>query len=100
MLVLWLGSMFSFLAFFESRTTRMPRLAFRDLIIPISLGALFIPLYLVGSHAWPFQVGSDEIVVMTASERWASMSGADPLVLMTCSGFPRWSSSCLASWRS
>lgn len=88
MLVLWLGSVFSLIAFFESRTTRMRRLAFRDLIIPICLGALFIPLYLVGSHAWPFQVGSDEIVVMTASERWSSMAGADPFGLSDLFRFP------------
>jgi hypothetical protein len=88
MLALWLGSVFSFIAFFESRTTRMPRPAFRDVIIPISLGALFIPLYLVGSHAWPFQVNSDEIVVMTASERWGSKAGADPFGVSDLFQFP------------
>lgn len=88
MLVLWLGSVFSLIAFFESRTTRMPRFALRDLIIPISLAALFTPLYLVGSHAWPFQVGSDEIVVMTASERWGSKDGADPFGLSDLFQFP------------
>ena len=88
MLALWLGGVFSFIAFFESRTPRLPRVAFRDLGIPICLGAIFIPLYLVGSYAWPFQVGSDEIVVMTASERWGSKAGADPFGLSDLFQFP------------
>jgi hypothetical protein len=88
MLALWLGSVFSLIAFFELRTTRLPRVAFRDLMIPISLGAIFIPLYLVGSYTWPIQVGSDEIVVMTASERWGSKAGADLFGLSDLFQFP------------
>src|SRR5262245_47278101 len=88
MLVLWLGGVFSFIAYFEFRTARMERFAVRDLIIPISIGALFIPLYLVGSHAWPYQVGSDEMVVISASERWASAAGADPFGLSDLFRFP------------
>ncbi len=88
MLALWLGGVFSFIAFFEFRTARMSRFAARDLVIAISIGAIFIPLYLVGAHAWPYQVGSDEMVVIRASERWASMPGADPFGLSDLFRFP------------
>jgi hypothetical protein len=79
--LLWLAGFLVLFFSFERQTAGLPRLALRDVGIAIGLGAVFIPLYVVGSYSWPVQVNSDEIVIMHVSERWGAASGIDPFGL-------------------
>ena len=88
MLTLWLAALVVLYAFFASHTAHLPRVSAQDLIAPGAIVLALSPLYVLGLHDLPVQVGSDEISVMTAAERVAADWGADPFGLSYYLGHP------------
>jgi Dolichyl-phosphate-mannose-protein mannosyltransferase len=86
--LLWVVSLIVLALYFESRTARLPRVAWQDLVAPAGIALALCPLYVVNVYEWPVQVGSDEIAIMTESERWADRANPDLFGLSDYLGHP------------
>jgi dolichyl-phosphate-mannose-protein mannosyltransferase len=75
--VVWLASLVLLGAAFLRMSARLPRVAAVDVVLPLALAAVFAPLYLLRLHAWPVQVGSDELTVSGVAQLYASMPHVD-----------------------
>jgi Dolichyl-phosphate-mannose-protein mannosyltransferase len=87
-LALWLVALVALTTGFALSGRPFERPAWVDLAVAAGLAALLSPLYLLRTHAWPVQVGSDEIAIMWNAERWAQMPGVDPFGLSDYLGHP------------
>jgi Dolichyl-phosphate-mannose-protein mannosyltransferase len=75
--VLWLAALAVLATAFRAASDRLPRIAPADLLAAAGLALAFAPLYLVRAHAWPVQVGSDEVAIMTYAKIYAGRDGVD-----------------------
>jgi hypothetical protein len=75
--LLWLAALAVLSLGFWAASERLPRVATADLLAVAGLVLGFAPLYLVRAHAWPVQVNSDEVSIMTYAKIYASRDGVD-----------------------
>jgi Dolichyl-phosphate-mannose-protein mannosyltransferase len=86
--LVWLGAVLVLALAFLRRSERLARPAVLDLLAPVALVAAFAPLYALKLHAWPVQVGSDEVAIMTVSKQYAAAHGVDMFGLSPYFGNP------------
>jgi 4-amino-4-deoxy-L-arabinose transferase-like glycosyltransferase len=87
MLVLWLASLLCLVLFFDSQTSRLPRVAAADLQTAAGVALVISPVYLVGLYDWPVQVNSDEVAIMSVAKYYAN-DWSDPFGLSWYAGTP------------
>jgi hypothetical protein len=75
--VLWLAALATLSTGFWAASERLPRVATADLLVTAGLVLGFAPLYLARVYAWPVQVNSDEVSIMTYAKIYASREGVD-----------------------
>ena len=83
MLVLWLAALLALSAVFWSMNRALPRIARKDLLVPVGLVVALAPLFVGALYRWPVQVSSDEEQIITAARNAAQAQGIDPLGLST-----------------
>jgi hypothetical protein len=75
--LLWLAALAVLASAFWAASERLPRVATADLLTVAALVLAFAPLYLARVYAWPVQVNSDEVSIMTYAKIYASREGVD-----------------------
>jgi 4-amino-4-deoxy-L-arabinose transferase-like glycosyltransferase len=86
--LLWLGALTLLAAAFLRESGRVGRVELWDVLAPIGLALVLAPLYVLRLHAWPVQVSSDEVAIMTAAKQQAAAHGADLFGLSPYFGNP------------
>jgi 4-amino-4-deoxy-L-arabinose transferase-like glycosyltransferase len=86
--LLWLAALVILGFAFLRMSVRLPRVAVVDLVLPVALTAVFAPVYLLRLHAWPVQVGADELAVMSYARQYASQPHVDLFGVSTYFGHP------------
>ena len=88
--ILWLSSIILIGIYFYFKSK--PKLSFKsiktDMIIALILLILFIPVYFYNIYNLPFQMSTDEIIIMTVSERLASQPQPDIFIPSDYFGLP------------
>lgn len=75
--LLWLVALVVLSGAFWAASERLPRVAMADQLTIAALVLAFAPLYLARVYAWPVQVNSDEVSIMTYANIYASREGVD-----------------------
>lgn len=86
--VLWLVGLVLIGAQLLSTSGSLGHVAGRDIAAPVLLMAAFSPLYLLHLNAWPIQVSSDEVAIMTVAKQYAATPHVDLFGLSTLFGDP------------
>jgi hypothetical protein len=85
---LWLASIVIISAHLFVTSGRLGRPAWPDLVAPCALVAALSPLYLLRLEAWPVQVSSDEVAIMSYAKQYAATPHVDLFGLSTYFGDP------------
>ena len=75
--LIWIVAIVTLGVVYESRTARLPRVTWQDVVVPGAIILALAPFYVLNVYEWPVQVGSDEVAIMTSAERWVDRGNPD-----------------------
>lgn len=86
--VVWFMALVLIAAQLRATSAPLGRVAGRDLLASFGLMLAFAPMYLLHLNAWPVQVSSDEVAIMSYAEKYAALPNVDLFGLSSYFGDP------------